>query len=187
VQPFKEKNVAKLFKDRETGAFVQDEDLVRNIGPTEYQSYKSFFGPQSQEFTALKRALVDNLLPGDELINAKQFLGNLRGFIQKNRSVAEDILGPETTRRLQAIGGKMEQVQAGDLIERDDIVNLLVGAKKNKLLSSLDELVGAQRKLNETYKSQIIKDIADKKLGERFDSTEFVNRLWDTASPNEIK
>src|SRR6185436_2478888 len=104
VQPFKEKNVAKLFKDRETGAFVQDEDLVRNIGPTEYQSYKSFFGPQSQEFTALKRALVDNLLPGEELINAKQFLGNLRGFIQKNRSVAEDILGPETTRRLQAIG-----------------------------------------------------------------------------------
>jgi len=187
VAQFKEKNVSKLFRDNQTGAFVQDEDLVRNIGPTEYKAYKDFFGATSPEFGSLKRALVDSLLPGDELINAKQFLSNLRGFTQKNRSVAEDILGPQTTRNLQAIGEKMEQVQAGDLVERDDIANLLIGANKNKLLQNLDGLVDAQRKLNTAYRSKIIKDIAEGKLGQQFDAGEFVNRMWDTASVGEIK
>jgi hypothetical protein len=183
---FKDKNIAKLFRDNETGAFVQDEDIIRNIGPSEYQSYKQFFGENSKEFTTLKRALVDQLLPGEEIINAKQFLGNLRGFIQKNRSVAEDILGPETTKRLQLIGEKMESVQAGDVVGRDDIAGLLIGSGKRDLLRNLDNLVAQQRKVSDLYRSQITKDIAEGKLGQTFNATEFMDRLWENASPKEI-
>lgn len=186
VQGFKDKNIARLFRDKETGAFVQDEDLVRNIGPSEYQSYKQFFGENSPEFGTLKRAIVDQLLPGEELINAKQFLSNLKGFIQKNRSVADDILGPEMGRRLQQIGEKLQSVQAGDVVDRNDIANLLVRSGKTKTLAMLDELVQAQRKLSDVYRSQIVKDIAQGRLGQTFNASEFVNRLWDSASPKEI-
>lgn len=189
VGKFKDKDVARLFRDNETGAFVQNEDLVRNIGPTEYKTFKEFFGPTSPEFTALKRSLVDTILPNEgELINAKNFLGKLYDFTHgKNLAVAEDILGPETTKRLERISGLMKNVQDGDVVARDDIVNILVGANQNKLLSQLDQLVASQRELSKAYKSSIVRDIGEKKLGETFDGTEFVNRLWDDASPKEIK
>lgn len=189
VGKFKDKQVAKLFRDNETGAFVQNEDLVKNIGASEYQSYKQFFGENSPEFASLKRSIMDDLLPGEELIDAKKFLGNLRGFINSKdtKEIADDILVPEVRKRLQAIGEKMEKVQAGDVIARDDIAQLLTMSNQPKMLQSLDKLVAAQREISKAYKSSIIKDIGEGKLGQTFDSTEFINRLWDNASPKEIQ
>lgn len=188
VGKFKDKRIARLYRDNETGAFVQDEDLVKNIGPSEYKGFKEFFGETSPEFNSLKRSIVDGLLPGEDLINAKQFLGNLRGLINsEKRSIAEDIFSPEITKRLQAIGEKMEKVQAGDVIARDDIAQLLTMSNQTKMLQSLDKLIAAQRDISEAYRSTIIRDIGEKRLGETFNSTEFVNRLWDNASPKEIQ
>lgn len=187
VGQFKDKNVAKFFKDEQTGAFVQDEDLVRNIGPSEYAAYKKFFGESSPEFTSLKRALIDGLVPKEGVIEAKSFLRNLDNFLEKNTSVAQDILGPQIEGRLRGIGKKLQELQAGDVVERDDIINMLVSGGKNNMVAKLDELVQAQRQLNTAYRSQIVKDIATGKLGQSFDAGEFVSRLWDTASVGEIK
>lgn len=191
VQQFKDKNIAGLFKDKQTGAFIQDEALVKGITSSEYQGYKKFFGENSPEFGTLKRHIIDGLVPGegDKLIDPKEFLSRLYAFTdpRKNKAIANDILGPQTVRNLEQIGGLMKNIQEGDVVDRNAIINLLMGARQGKLASSVDELVSAQRNLTTAYKSQIVKDIADGKLGQTFDSTEFVNRLWDKASPKEIQ
>ncbi len=192
VGQFKEKNISRLARDKQTGAFVQDEDLVRNIGPSEYADYKKFFGANSDEFKALKRNIVDALIPNSgegALIDPKEFLSRLYAFTdpRKNRAIAMDILGPQTTKNLEHISGLMKNIQEGDVVDRDSIVNLLMGAGQGRLASGVDELVNAQRNITKAYKSQIVRDIGEGKLGQSFDTTEFVNRLWDKASPGEIK
>lgn len=187
VTRFKDRNVARLFKDMESGGFVQDEDIVRNIGPTEYASFKNFLGAASPEFRNLQRSILDTLVGPDQVVDGKQLVLGLDAFVRKNRAIADDILGPDRVANLKILGKLGETIKEGTLIDTADLVSVLSGPKKTGLLNAIDDLVAKQAKLTETYRSQIVKDIAEGKLGQTFNATEFVNRYYSDASPKELK
>lgn len=188
VGQFKDKYVARLFREiQEGGGFINDEDIVRNIGPTEYQSFKTLLGASSPEFTNLKRALADEiynsaLLPGEQIIKGDALIKNLSNFYKKNRSVAEEIFGTKATelQRLgEILGGAEPKLDA-------DKLKTLVRAGE-PLSRSIEKLVAEQATLDKTYRSQILKDIGERRIGESLNAGEFVNRFYDTASKPELE
>jgi hypothetical protein len=190
VTRFKDNTISRLFKDVESGAFVQNEDIVRNIGATEYQSFKKFLGENSTEFMALKRGILDNLVTtatpaGGELVDAGKFLQNLNHLVVKNRAVAEDILGPARIEGLVKVA-KIGKLLQEEMIPKDELTALMSGTPQN-LERSLRRLINAQTQVNETYRNSILKDVATGKLGDQFDSGEFVNRMYKSSSPKEVK
>lgn len=190
VTRFKDRNIGRLFKDMESGGFVQDEDIVRNIGPTEYESFRKFLGADSPEFGNLKRGILDQVLessriPSSNLIDGKSLQSNLYNFVTKNRAVAEDILGPDRLKNLKQLGSLMEELAGDTPIDFSKFAEAL--ASNRNLSTTVKNLVAEQRKLNEVYRSQLVKDIAEGRLGKTFNSTEFVNRYFSEASPKELK
>lgn len=190
VTRFKDRNISRLFKDMESGGFVQDEDIVRNIGSTEYESFKKFLGADSPEFGNLKRGILDQILessrvPSSNLIDGKSLQSNLYKFTTKNRAVAEDILGPKRLNNLKQLGSLMEELAGDTPIDFAKFAEAL--ASNKNLNSTVKNLVAEQRKLNEVYKSELIKDIAEGRLGKTFNATEFVNRYFSEASPKELR
>lgn len=188
VGKFNDKYIARLFKDIDDGgAFVNDEDIVKNIGPTEFQSFKNVLGANSAEFTNLKRAIADEiynsaLLPGEQLVKGDALIKNLSDFYKKNRSVAEEIFGMKGS-ELQRLG---EIIGAADpKLDADKLASLVRSGEP--LSRSIEKLVGEQAKLDKVYRSQILKDIGERRIGEAFNAGEFVNRFYDTASRQEVE
>jgi hypothetical protein len=191
VKAFDDRNIARLFKEREMAGFVQDEDIIRNIGPSEYQSFKQFLGADSPEFGNLKRAILDDLLINSQLSNSERLDGaalarNIDKFVRKNRSVAEDILAPEQIARLDHLGGILEALgKEGVPIEPRAFTAALSGS--GDVRAAFKDLMAKQRELNGLYRSKILKDIGAGKLGKDFDSTEFIDRFFGDASPRELE
>jgi len=190
VKPFEDRNIARLFKDIESGAFVQDEDIVKRIGPTEYESFKKFLGEGSPEFGALKRAILDTVvesarLPGREVLDGARLVSNINNLVVNNRTVAEDILGSQRIAKLSDLGRLTEAVQKGERINAADFQEALAsGADLN---TAIRKLTTAQDSVAKVYRSQIVKDIAQGNIGENFDTTRFVNYYFTEASPEELK
>lgn len=188
VGKFHDKYIARLFRDIEQGGgFINDEDIVRNIGPTEYASLKQFLGAGSPEFAALKRGIVDefynsSLLPGEQLIKGDALIKNLSNFYKKNRSVAEDVLGPHAP-TLQRLGEVLNSLESKVDVEA---LRQLV-RRGDPLAPGIERLVREQAKLDKLYRSDILKAIGEGKLGDNFNASDFVNRFFDTASPKEIQ
>lgn len=200
VGRFHEGPIARLFKDIESRGFVANEDIIRNIGSTEYEAFKKFLGPTSPEFTKLKRGIVDQLvqgatLPGEELMSGKAFIKELSGFYKKNRAIADDIFGTTTPTSFihNVPQSRVVNLQRlGELLNNEDAlidpVKFRDIAKSGEPLGdAVARLAKDQEKLTKTYRSQIVKDIAEKRLGDSFDSAEFVNRFYSQSSPEELK
>lgn len=188
VGKFKDRYIARLFKEiDEGGGFVNDEDIVRKIGPTEFQSFKNVLGATSKEFTELKRAIVDeiyndSLMPGEQLVKGDALIKNLSDFYRKNRSVAEEILGTKVT-ELQRLGEILTSADAK--IDADKLMKSLRSGEP--LSRSVEKLVKEQAALDKAYRSQIVKDIGERRIGESFDAGEFINRFYDQASKPELE
>lgn len=202
VGKFHEGPVARLFKDIQSSGFIRDEDIIRNIGSTEYGVFKKFLGAGSPEFKQMQRAIVDGLLqgatlPGEQLVSGKAFIKELSEFYKKNRAVADDIFGtkepgffstegvlkPSRGAKLQQLGELLADVDSG--IDPNKFRSLLEAG--TPLPEAVGRLAKEQDALNKAYRSKIVKDIAERKLGESFDATEFVNRFYSKASPEELK
>lgn len=191
VGKFKDKYVARLFRDiQEGGGFINDEDIVRKIGPTEFQSYKKILGARSKEFKALKRAIVDelyndSLLPGEQLVNGDALIKNLSKFYKTNRSVAEEVLGTKGS-ELQRIGEVLSAVDS-----KIDAAKLSAALRSvdlgEQLSKTLQKLVKEQKVLDDAYRSKILRDIGENNLGADFDAGEFFNRFFGTSSKEELK
>lgn len=188
VGQFKDKYVARLFREIDQGGgFVNDEDIIRNIGPTEYASFKKVLGESSPQFQQLRRAIVDELynssiLPGEEVVSGKAFQKNLANFYKKNRSIAEDILGPRGV-NLQRMGEILDAVDS-----KIDVAKLSAAVKAGEPVDdAAKRLVGEQKKLDELYRSKLVKEIGEGRVGEDFNSADFVNRFMDSGSPKEIQ
>lgn len=195
VGQFHEGPVARLFKDIESRGFVSDENIIRNISPTEYAVFKKFLGESSPEFTKLKRAIVDELvqsstLPGESLIDGKAFMRELTNLYNTKRSIADDIIGG--TEPVGVIGRKARISQLSAVLQQ---VDEPIDAKKfldvlqsdQPIRRGVEKIVTEEKKLADAYRSQIVKDIGERKLGESFDASEFVNRFYKQASPREME
>lgn len=186
---FEDQTVARLFRPRESGGFVADEDMFKQIDSAEYAALKNFLGPRSPEFQSLQRAMVDDLLvhsqrQGSDILDGQKLGARLEGFLADRRSIAEDILGEDKVRRLQGIGQMMQKLDPGGQIDAREFAAILNG--NQPLKQAVGEAVARQKELNQIYRSQILKDIADGKLGRTFDATEFVDRFYKDASPKEL-
>lgn len=191
AKDFERKEIARLFRDIDSGAFVADEAIVRNIGPTQYNAFKEFLGPNSPEFTRIKRAIADRLLPpmGDDLVVGSQFLDGLETLVKDKRAIAEDIFGADGVKRLRSLATTMEALQksgSADLLDRAELQKLITSSPAS-VSRELTAMAARQRDLTKAYKSQILSDISSGKLGDTFNSTEFVNRMYSDASPGEVK
>lgn len=196
VQGFKDNNIARFFKDIESGGFVQNEDIFRNLGPTEYESFKKFFGETSAEFTRLKRAVLDSMVEGasplgSDLIDANRFMDNFSALVKNKRAIAEDILGKERISRLGVLGGLGPESKAvakafsGDKIAKADLQELLVGAPAD-VAKKFREAIAAQREADKIYKSSLMRDIAEGNLND-FDGGKFVDRLYSQTGVRETE
>lgn len=196
VGKFHEGPVARLFKDIESPGFIRDEDIIRNIGSTEYGVFKKFLGADSPEFNQMKGAILDELLKGSTdlsgaIVNGKAFAKDLTNFYKEKRAIAEDMFGKKALGREPLIGGTALSVlsnlidDAGSAIDPVKLRGLLRSG--TPLGKAVETLVKEQEVLNKAYRSKIVKDIAERKLGESFDATEFVNRFYKQASPEELK
>lgn len=196
VGKFHEGPVARMFKDIESRGFVADEDIIRGMGPTEYGAFKKFLGETSPEFTQVKRALVDELvqsatLPGETLIDGKAFVRELSNFYKKNRSIADNLFGPSSS----GVGGNrgFNLQKLGEVLSDPDAFidpakfREVVAAGGPDVARNVLKLAQEQEKLTQAYRSQIVKDIGENKLGDSFDSSEFVNRFYKNASPDELR
>lgn len=188
VGQFKDRYISRLFREIDQGGgFTNDEDIIRNIGPTEYASFKKVLGESSPQFQQLRRAIVDELynssiLPGEEVVSGKAFQKNLANFYKKNRSIAEDILGGRGV-NLQRMGEILDAVDS-----KIDAGKLSAAVKAGEPVDdAVKRLVVEQKKLDELYRSKLVKEIGEGRVGETFNSADFVNRFMDSGSPKEIQ
>lgn len=201
VGRFEEGNIARLYRNREARSFVQDEDIVKNIGPSEYASFKNFLGATSPEFKQLQAAIrgeiyKSSLLPGTEmgpqLIDGRKLIDTISNFWRKNTEFADEVLGGKGF-NLQRLGEAIATIgsQKGvkpiniDLKDFEDVL------KSNKPIApAVQKLVLEQGKLDKLYRSKLLKDIGESRLGDpdfNFDAGQFVNRFYDTASEKELR
>lgn len=199
VGKFEQGTIARLFKDIESRGFVQDEDIVRNIGPTEYNSFKQFLGPASPEFKSLQAAIRGEIyksaiLPGTDygpqLIDGRQLIQTLSSFYRKNTSFADEVLGGKGM-KLQRLGEAISAIasQKGAKTAKIDLQEFEDVLRSNKpIVPAVQKLLKKQDELDRLYRSKLLKDIGDGKLGDTdFDAAEFVNRFYDIASPKELQ
>jgi hypothetical protein len=188
---FEEGNIARLFRDIESRAFVKDEDIVKGIGPSEYASFKKFLGEASPEFMSLKRALADEVyqsatLPGSELVEGQAFARSLHNFYEKNRSVAEDIFGLKEGKVAGTLTRLGQAMEATAKLDRKGLESVMSGQPRG-IARALRNLADEQKRLDNEYRSKIVRDIAENKLGADFDADQFVNRFYDTANKSEVQ
>lgn len=187
VGKFEQRDIARLFKDIESRGFVRDEDIVKNIGPSEYKAFKEFLGPASNEFKSLQRSIADSViegatLPGEALIDGKALVQQLSSLKSKNRAIYDDVFGAQSV-TMQRLG---ELMSSGARVDKAKFASLIQGG--TPLETAVDTLVAEQRKLDKLYRSKMLKDIAEKKVGdEGFDPAEFVNRFYNTASSKDVR
>lgn len=187
---FEERNIGRLFKTRDSGGFVADEAVVRNINDEEYKSFKQFLGPQSKEFVALKRGMMDELIerskpPGSDLFDADLLRSKLDDFLKNKRTIAEDILGPDRLKRLNGLADAMETLKPGETIAAEDFAKIL--ASDIPIKPAVAAAQKAQKAMTELYRSSVIKDIGEGRLGKTFNAQEFMDRLYKDASPKELQ
>jgi len=192
AERFKDRTIGRVFKEIESGGFVKDEDIVTGMGPSEYASWKKFLGEDSPEFRGLKRSVVDRLIEDSRpdasspLLDGNKLISNLSKFaLGENRSVAEDILGPERVKELIGLGKLIKATKEGPLIDYQGFTEAM--ARGDNLGDAVRKLAATQAKEVDLYGKGIAKDIADGKVGQNFDSTKFVDYYYDKASPKELK
>lgn len=187
---FEEKNIGRLFKTRDSGGFVADEAVVRNINDEEYNSFKQFLGPQSKEFIALKRGMMDELIekskpPGSDLFDPDLLRSKLDDFLKNKRAIAIDILGPDRFNRLNRLAGAMEALKPGETIEAREFAEIL--ASNSPIKPAVEAVMKRQKAMTELYRSSVMKDIGEGRLGQTFNSQEFMDRLYGSVSPKELQ
>lgn len=188
VTKFHEPTIARLFKDIESRGFVQNEDVVRNIGPTEYASYKKFLGESSPEFQALKRSIADTVIEAATplsggVIDGAALISQLKNMKDKNRTVFDDIFGPKT-RNFQELS---DVLRVGNAKVDEEKFKALI-ASGSPTGEAVRKLVQEQRKLDKVYQGKMVKEIAERTVGgEGFDPAEFVNRFYDKASIKDVR
>lgn len=189
VEGFKDNNIARLFKDVESGGFVQNEDIFRGLGSTEYESFKKFFGETSPQFTKLKRAVLDNIVEsaspiGSETMDAGRFLSGLDSFVTGKRAMAEDILGADRIDRLSRLS-KLAKIYDGENINQSELTKLIASAPSN-VADEFKAAVANQRELDKVFKSKLLKDISEGNISE-FDGKQFVDRLYSQTGVRETE
>lgn len=191
IAPFKEQYIQPIFKNIDQPGFIADEDIVRNIRPSEYDSYKRVLGANSQEFTMLKRSIVDEMLKrstDNGLVSGKAFIDQLQSLYENKTSIWKDIFGSKDP-NLRRLSNLLDD--AGAKLNPDSLRAALSepGAISSpEIRTRIGQLLDEQAKLDKTYRSKILKDIGEGRLGENFgDTAQFVNRFMGTANPEEAK
>jgi hypothetical protein len=189
IMPFKEKYVSRLFQDIDQSGFVAEEDIVRNITPSQYQSYKRVLGADSPEFGMLKRSIVDEMLKrstNNGLVDGPAFLSQLKDLQVNKTSIFQEILGAKDA-NLQRLSELLSNT--GAKLNPDSLRAALAqpGAiGKAETRTQISNLLQEQTKLDNLYRSKILKDIGEGRLADNFgDTAQFVSRFMSTASPSE--
>lgn len=195
---FHEGPIARLFKGIDEPGFVPDENIVRNIDNTQYQSLRKFFGPASAEITSLKRAIADDLVesaiaPGMQVLDGKTFARNLTNLYKDHRAIAEDIFGPKTSGPL---GGPGKLYRIAEVLDdasatpnAESVRELLKsGADLGTFTQRLKDIVQAEKAFTERYKAKIFDQLKAGHLGDgSFKPVDFVNRVLDDLGPKEAQ
>lgn len=188
-QRFDDVTIQRLFHDFDKAGGIRDEDIVRNIGLSEYQVLKKFLGDSSPEFQALRRSIADSVIEASTnpsgMVEGKALMKELSALYKNKRSIAEDAFGQKG----KALGGQLQRL--GELLS--DSEAMIDASKFSSLLSgdrplaqAVKESVDAQKKLRRQYRSGLVKQVAEGKL-DNFDAANFVDMFYNAASPKEVK
>jgi arsenate reductase-like glutaredoxin family protein len=191
AERFSPYTISRVFKNIESGGFVKDEQIVTGLDSTDYARWKTFLGENSTEFRGLQRSIVDQLIEtsrpdvASKLLDGQKLLNNLNSFVTKNRTVAEDILGKDRVDELANLGKLMEHVKGGKpIFDYEQFTQAL--ARGDDLGQAVQRLALQQAKEADLYRSNMTKWIADGKVGQNFNATEFFDYYYKTASPKEL-
>lgn len=203
-------SIKRLFKAVDERGFVPDEDIIKNVSPSEYEAFKAFLGDGSPEFTALKRSIADDIMlsatpPGGQFIDGRQLAAQLDKLYKNKRSIADDIFGKgkgSEGERLMAIAKAIStdsgpistamRAAAGEkdiFITKENLAELIKsGVPLGGLRGKLSDLLAAQDKFNTAFKKGILKDVREGALGDKpFDAKNFIGRLYNDLSPKEAQ
>lgn len=187
---FDDVTLQKLFHEFNKSGGIRDEDIVRNIGLSEYQVFKKFLGDKSPEFLALRRSIADAVVessttPGG-MIEGKALIKELSELYKNKRSIAEDVFGRKggpLASQLQQLGELLNNAETK--IDAQRFRSLLSGDKP--LAMGVRELAAADTKLNRAYRSDILKKIGDGSLASTdLDAGKFMDLVFGAAGPKEI-
>jgi hypothetical protein len=189
VIPFSRVGLTEMFRGVDEAGGIADNQIVTRAlsGDNAYRNWellKDVLGPNSGEFTRMKRAVADNILensrlPGSDQIDAKSFINNLYKFRLPQggtRQIAEDVFSPQVNELFRQ--ARFLKYAQGDKLGVEELKQLL--RDPNPTGTKLKALIDAERKKDDLYKNQIIKAIGDGKIDEgTLHPTEFVNRLLE--------
>lgn len=191
VKKFDPATIQKLFVKSDKPGHVLDEDIVRNLKPSEYLQLKEFLGPTSSEFRVLRRSVVDQMMSGARQpggrIDGKAFQRDLVNLWRDKRAIYDDIFPKGETERLTGIAQVLSEVpkegtalpSSVDSLKLANALTSTEGTLKNRLL----RLAQSEKKLETEYRSDILKKIGEGKLNPlSFEAGKFVDMVY--SSPN---
>lgn len=188
-QKFDDVTLKKLFADFDKSGGIRDEDIVRNIGLSEYQVFKKFLGESSPEFQALRRSIADSVIEAASpsgRIEGKALIKELSALYSTKRSIAEDVFGKKGRplhSQLQTLGEVLNSAETK--IDADKFRALLNSDKP--LDKAVRDLAAAEAKLNKAYRSDILKKVGEGTLGSAdLDPGKFIDLVYSHASPKEV-
>jgi hypothetical protein len=161
IRKFKDVDIVNMFKDdQQRGALGLNEVVNRAVrDPDRWESYKSFFGTDSDQMKMLRRSYADSIVgrvDGSDTVNGSSFLSRLENAYEKSPQIFDDVFG-NNFRQLRTLGEALKGAEVGD-INAADLAKKLNGGILTK--QALTDLASAQKAQAATFTNKIMEDIS---------------------------
>lgn len=195
VVPFNRPGITELFRREGEQGFIPDDEIISRIFTTasspsvtlhNYDLLKQTLGPASPEWLKVKRTLLDHLIESSRdnatgFIDPQQLSKTLTDLRTRYRTVSDDIFGT----KLNDFFREAKLMDYGPLKSTGYVQEAKLAPEQlQQLLSDpspttakLRAMVVAQRKLDDTYRNDILKQVSQNKISGGLNPSEFVSRF----------
>ncbi len=194
VVPFNRIGLTELFRNPDEPGRIADSEVISRVfsggkAIERYNLMKETLGETSPEFSKLKRAMADRMLEssrleGDSIIDPSKLVRNLTLLRTETPEIAQDMFGGKINEMFRQ--AKFLDYAQNPKVDAGELQALL--RNKSPTVKAFKTLVDAEKKRDELYTNEILRDVSTGKLGEKpINPVEFTNRFLDEAKPSDIK